>query len=173
MPAWAEVPYFPAEAGSVPMPAARRTAQVVRLGDAVDRDQVEGVLADSDDWGSAFDVSEVHRLWHLSVAGGTNAQQERVLRAALWRGAFTDHVAGLPGGHRRTRAQAVVPQPRQVHAPGGAAERPGTVDVRMRIVLRRVLRHPGVRALAHPAGWHAIRGTVPGRAVRSVVRHLR
>lgn len=95
-PRWADVPYYPAERRADPQPP-RPQPRVVRVADATDRHLVGALLADRDAWAAAFDPEAVAVLWRESLAGRTDARQERVLRAAVWRGAFTDHLDALAG----------------------------------------------------------------------------
>lgn len=163
LPAWAGVPYFPGETRAIARPTPPRAPRVIRLGDAEDRVELESMLADTDDWGSAFDTEEVHRLWHLSLSGGTDAYQERVLRSAVWRASFTDHLAGLSGDGARERPMANVPvPPREIPPPPVAVSSP-----------RRVRLHPATRALARSRVWRMTRNTPAGRVVRSITRRLK
>lgn len=99
VPAWADAPYYPAEyagpaAAGRPRPAA---PLVVRLGDAADSAAVNALVRDPQVWSAAFDPGVVARLWDRSVQGCTDARQERIVRAVVWRGAFADHLADLDG----------------------------------------------------------------------------
>ncbi len=154
MPAWADVPYFPGEVVARGGYSPARFARVIRLADAEDRGEVERVLTDVDDWGSAFDTERVYRLWHLSLQGKTDAYQERVLRSAVWRAGFTDHLAGVHGGVARRRPVADIPLPPPVPS------RP----------VRRFRAHPATRAAARTRVWQRARATHVGRALRSVLQ---
>lgn len=165
VPKWADVPYFPIEmrtelAASMPK---SRIARVIRVSDSEDRPEVESLLADTEDWGAAFDIDRAHRFWHLSLKGGTNAYQERVLRAAVWRAAFTDHLAAIAGESARERPSAVVP-----HPPEPVAARSPAVKPKRRGVIR-----PAVKALARSRVWRRTRDTGPGRVIRSIAARLK
>ncbi len=173
LPRWGEVPYL-SDAGTPRAAPSRRAGHVVRLGDAEDRSEIEAVLADTQDWGSAFETSEVHRLWHLSADGGTTAAQERILRSALWRGAFTDHIAGMPAGEPRTRAHQSVPRTSETESVQKVARRTErALGAMVSKTLRRALQHPVVKDAARSRTWERTRDTGPGRAVRSAVKKLR
>ena len=159
VPAWADVPYFPGELKTDTATMAKpRAARVVRLAEVADRTELESMLADTDDWGAGFDTDEVHRLWHLSLKGETGAYQERVLRSAVWRAGFTDHLAGIAGEAIRERPLATVPRPPEpVKAPSPAPKPEPTSPAR-----------PAVRALARSRVWRKTRNTSLGRAIRSI-----
>lgn len=164
MPEWADVPYFPGEmrtdTATMPKP---RPQRVIRMADAEDRAEVESVLADTQDWGAAFDTDEVHRLWHLSQSGETTVPQERVLLSAVWRASFTDHLAGIAGEAARERPFATVPRPAR---PVAALSPPP--ELRRRGPARRV-----AGALARSRVWQKARNTAPGKAIRSVTARLK
>ena len=173
LPAWADVPYFPGET-STRMTAHQPPApRVLRLGDAEDRGEIESILADTGDWGAAFDVDEVHRLWGLSLGGETDGRQERVLRSALWRGCFTDHLARLAGSEVQQRPNVSIELAAQPSSPGGGADPHGPLLATIRRHGRRALAHPRTKALARTRLWRATRGTRVGVALRSVVERIR
>ena len=165
VPSWADVPYFPIEMKAEAAESMRksRIARVIRIADSEDRPEVESLLADTDDWGAAFDIDQAHRIWHLSVRGETNAYQERVLRAAVWRASFTDHLRGLAGLGPRERPQATVPQPPEPVAAPITAPKPE----------RSGLVRPTARAMARSRVWRKMRNTFLGRGIRSVAARLR
>ena len=154
IPAWADVPYFPGEVVARGGYSPARFARVIRLADAEDRQEVERILTDVDDWGDAFDTAKVHRLWHLSLQGVTTSYQEHVLRSVMWRAAFTDHLTGVHGGVARTRPVADIPVP-----PPIPSRR-----------VRRFRAHPVTRAAAGTRAWQRARATPVGRALRSVLQ---
>lgn len=173
LPAWADVPYFPGETSARMTAHQPRPARVIRLGDAEDRTEVENILADTGDWGAAFDTEEVHRLWRLSVAGETDARQERVLRSALWRGGFTDHLAQLGGGTIRQRPTGSIALAAEPRSGDGRPDVRPPLRATIRRHGRRVLAHPQTKALARTRVWRVARGTRFGMTVRSIVERLR
>lgn len=103
-PRWAEVAYYPAERGAAQ--PTRPVPRVVRVADATDRHLVTALLADRAAWADPFDAAIVDELWRASLDGRTDARQERALRAAVWRGAFTDHLDAIEGRPPRRRSPA-------------------------------------------------------------------
>jgi hypothetical protein len=173
LPAWADVPYFPGETPARITAHQPHAPRVIRLGDAEDRIEVESILADTADWGAAFDTQEVHRLWRLSVGGETDVRQERVLRSALWRAGFTDHLASLGGGALRQRPTASIALAAEPGSRAGGREAPSPLRATIRRHGRRVLAHPQTKALARTRLWRATRGTRLGVAVRALAERVR
>ena len=165
VPSWADVPYFPIEMKADTAMQKSRIARVVRVADSEDRQEVESLLADTEAWGAAFDINEVHRLWHLSLSGGTNAYQERFLRAAVWRAGFTDHLRGLAGEAPVERPPATVPVPPEPKPVAAVSKTPQH--------RRRGVARPAARALARSRVWQKTRHTAPGRAIRSIAARLK
>lgn len=181
-PAWADVPYFPAERGAVPPTAAQSAARpaaprVVRVGQALDRDAVHSLLLDAAAWADPFDEAHVLRLWQQSVAGSTDARGERVLRAAVWRGAFTDHLAGLAGTpvHRPhvpwSSAQPADPEPPATTAPG-RPEGPGRPERPERLQRLEPAQPPALSTQPGGAGTLAGIAHLQAQSVRLLARRL-
>ncbi|GAB97047.1 hypothetical protein BJY21_000488 [Kineosphaera limosa] len=170
-PQWADVPYFPAERPANepgrPKPVAPR---LIRVGDAVDRDAINSLLSDASAWSAAFDTPLVRRLWADSVGGRTDARSERVLRAAVWRGAFTDHLAALAG---ETVTRPVVPW-----APTAVDRRPIVLEAPVVTQVPAPAAKGGANSVASPravaAGtlWPERAGAAPPRVDRSSALRL-
>ncbi|WP_226344668.1 hypothetical protein [Agilicoccus flavus] len=171
VPAWADVPFFPAESSAAPVtpaagaPTPAAPPRVIRVADASDADRVEHLLADSASWGAAFDVPHVHDLWRASRAGETTARQERVLRSALWRGSFADHLAGVEGGSAPHRPARPLPASRAEISAAATAQADAA---------RAATTSPSLVArLARTPAWRAVRDTPAGHVVRDAYRLAR
>ncbi|WP_157551534.1 hypothetical protein [Kineosphaera limosa] len=181
VPQWADPPYYPAEYERMPAAARPAAPRVIRVGDAADRDAVNSLIHDRQAWAAAFDPALVDSLWAASVAGRTDARQERVLRAVVWRGAFEDHLdewndrptdrpvvawvpppppPSPPSPPTAPAAAAVdgAPRPRQVGAVSTEQAPP-----RSAVPLARRLS----RGLAATRVWRRVRGTSMGAVLRS------
>ena len=60
---------------------------------AHDRDLLDALFTGDTSWREALDGDRVLDLWRRSGDYETNAREERVLRSAIWRAAFDDHLA--------------------------------------------------------------------------------
>lgn len=190
VPTWADVPYYPAEyatpTSATPTSATPARPRVIRVADAADRDVVHGLLLDESAWGQAFDVARVRGLWDASVEGRTDARQERLLRAAVWRGAFTDHTAALSGAPMLREAVPwnPVPAPAPVGdsatppgmstglAPGRPSSPAAAAPVDGSNTVRAQVRR-AARRLARTDTWRHLRTTPVGSGIRNAARFAR
>lgn len=164
VPEWADVPYFPSEAGAGPLSPARSAPapRILRLADCVDTGEITGVLADPSSWSRGFEVPHVHALWHLSAGGRTTARQELVLRRVVWSGAFEDHLARVNGTPPPERRAAEVP------AGHTRTSGPGRLTRRARLV-SRLRAQPTVRSVVRREPFHSLWHSPVGRRIRQRV----
>ena len=97
IPAWADIPYFPATLRQ------RGAARRPKLWEE-DPERLAAVIANTDDWGDAFDIGQVQAVWRRARAGRAAGRDELLLQRVLWRAAFTDHLAAVnqATAHERT-----------------------------------------------------------------------
>lgn len=178
VPAWTGVPYVP---GEVPASGPTRSAppRVIRLADCLDAAEVEAVVATPDAWDHPFDPAVLAGYWHLSRSGESTATQERLLRSAVWRAAFEDHVADATERPRPERVGTVAPPSAPVpvaqtspkeRTPAPTKAAAGADDPTLTAVL---LQTSAVRRIGRSAAWSAFRGTPAGRYVRRAVARRR
>jgi hypothetical protein len=106
VPAWAGVEFYAATLKE------RQAVRQQRLWEESDVDLLSGVIADPGDWGEAFDVEQVQRIWQRALQGQAAARDELLLQRVVWRAAFTDHLAAVNGEPSPARATATRPRSR-------------------------------------------------------------
>ena len=176
VPEWAELAFFrshrepvtPTPQQTPPQTVALPAVKVRRLADAPDRDLIEELVLGTEVEG--FDPQVARTLWASSVSGVSTAAGEAALSHALWRGAFTNHLADI-NRHLPDRAKprqiTHQPDPSQatIHSAGHHAAPPPVASH-----LRRIARHPAVRRVAASPLWKTFRGTRLGQSWRSISR---
>jgi hypothetical protein len=156
VPEWADIPFFKPTRPTRP----RRSTQQVRcLADAADREVFEQLLKEVD----GFDPRALSTLWAASAAGASSAAGEATLRQALWRAAFDNHLA-----HVNRYLPAVRSEPRGQVAAGRTDAPSGGDGSGSGRLVRRLVRHPGVRWLARTSAWRMFRRSALGRTWRSL-----
>jgi hypothetical protein len=176
VPEWAELAFFrshrepvartpaPTPPDTMPRPAVK----VRRLADAPDRNLIGELVLGTEVEG--FDPQVARTLWASSVSGGSTAAGEAALSHALWRGAFTNHLADI-NRHLPDRAK---PRPitHQPHPSRATTHSVGHHATPRRVAthLRRIARHPVVRRVAASLVWKTFRGTRLGQSWRSISR---
>lgn len=188
VPQWTGVPYFPGEmpSSSNGSSSVRATPpRVIRLAACPDAAEAEAVLATPDTWAYPFDAAVLADYWRRSQAGESTAVQERMLRSAVWRAGFEDHLADIAGRPRPDRAGRTLPDPAPVPVAAPAQAAPSS-QVRTSpepkamptpthapsthvTVLAALRQADAVRRIGQSSAWSRLRVTPAGRYVRKVV----
>lgn len=188
VPQWADAPYYPAEYAGTTTTRTPIAPRIIRVADATDRDAVNSLVHDPTTWESVLRPEVVRQLWADSLAGHTDAREERVLRAMIWRAAFSDRLHLLDGRAVRQRPHIpwtpqteLIPPPhtsvtgapqaerseRSDTAPVGAS--PTDPDVRSRTGPLAT----AARRAARSRAWTRLRDTPIGDPVKAVARRAR
>jgi hypothetical protein len=102
MPAWAEVPYYkrpPGVTSSLLRP---------RLTTAPDRESIDVILSDAQEWADGYDVAVVEREWR-SLQAEPSPMAERMMQRVVWRAVFSDYLAEVNGEGLPRRSGRVAP----------------------------------------------------------------
>jgi len=112
VPEWDGVDYYAATLRQ------RQAVRQQRLWQEQDAALLSEVLADPSEWGDGFDVGLVQSVWRRAATGRAAGRDELLLQRAVWRAAFSDHLAAVNGQASAGRspvaeAAAATPQRRR------------------------------------------------------------